>query len=67
VRRIRLEVAARMLASTDLPLPQVARACGFSSAETLRQAFVVRYQVTPSLFRSTQSSAASRPATLPDR
>ncbi|HEY8545017.1 MAG TPA: DJ-1/PfpI family protein [Acidimicrobiales bacterium] len=57
VRRVRLEMAARMLASTDAPLPQVARACGFSSAETLRQAFVAQYDLTPSLFRSIQSSA----------
>jgi transcriptional regulator GlxA family with amidase domain len=57
VRRVRLEVAARMLASTVLPLPQIARACGFSSAETLRQAFVASYHLTPSLFRATQSAA----------
>jgi transcriptional regulator GlxA family with amidase domain len=55
VRRVRLELAARMLASTVLPLPQVARACGFSSAETLRQAFVAGYHITPSLFRATHS------------
>jgi transcriptional regulator GlxA family with amidase domain len=56
VRRVRLEVAARMLASTDLALPQIAHACGFSSAETLRQAFVANYRITPSLFRATQSA-----------
>ena len=61
VRRVRLELAARMLASTGLPLPQIARACGFSSAETLRQAFVARFHITPSLFRTTQSTAAPRP------
>ena len=55
VRRLRLELAARMLASTVLPLPQVARACGFASAETLRQAFVAGYHITPSLFRATHS------------
>jgi transcriptional regulator GlxA family with amidase domain len=65
VRRVRLEVAARMLASTGLPLPQIARACGFSSAETLRQAFVASYHITPSLFRSTQSTAAPRPPSHP--
>jgi transcriptional regulator GlxA family with amidase domain len=58
VRRVRLELAARMLASTALPLPQIARACGFSSTETLRQAFVANYHITPSLFRTTQSTAA---------
>jgi transcriptional regulator GlxA family with amidase domain len=57
VRRVRLEVAARMLAATRLPVSQIARACGFSSAETLRQAFVARYHLTPSLFRATQSAA----------
>jgi transcriptional regulator GlxA family with amidase domain len=58
VRRVRLEVAARMLAATALPLPRIAQACGFSSAETLRQAFVASYHITPSLFRATQSAAA---------
>jgi transcriptional regulator GlxA family with amidase domain len=67
VRRVRLEVAARMLASTSLPLPRIARACGFSSAETLRQAFVASYHVTPSLFRSTQSTARARPRSAPTR
>ena len=65
VRRVRLEVAARMLASTVLPLAQIARACGFSSAETLRQAFVASYRIAPSLFRATQSTAAARPPTVP--
>jgi transcriptional regulator GlxA family with amidase domain len=66
VRRVRLEVAARMLASTGLPLPQIARATGFSSAETLRQAFVANYHITPSLFRSTQSTAAPGPPHVPE-
>jgi transcriptional regulator GlxA family with amidase domain len=66
VRRVRLEVAARMLASTGLPLPQIARASGFSSAETLRQAFVASCHITPSLFRSTQSTAAPRPPNVPE-
>lgn len=51
VRRIRLEVAARLVATTDLPLSHVARRCGFSSAETLRQTFVGRYGIAPSRFR----------------
>jgi transcriptional regulator GlxA family with amidase domain len=55
VRRVRIELAARMVSSTVLPLPQIARACGFSSAETLRQAFVASYHVTPSQFRTTEA------------
>ena len=55
VRRIRLEIGARLTATTTLPLSQVARRCGFSSAETFRQAFVAKYGVGPRAFRATQA------------
>lgn len=61
VRRIRLELAARLLATSELPLSQVARRCGFSSAETLRQAFATRYGTSPRAFRSTHSRSAADP------
>lgn len=53
VRRTRLEIAARLAASTDLQLSQIAHRCGFSSAETLRQAFVAKFGVSPRMFRRT--------------
>ncbi|GGM66865.1 AraC family transcriptional regulator [Micromonospora sonchi] len=53
VRRVRLEAAAQLLASSRLPLARVAARCGFTSAEALRQAFVDRYGVTPSRYRAT--------------
>lgn len=56
VRRIRLELAGRLLAATDLPLSQVARRSGFASAETLRQAFAGQYGVSPRAFRTLYSS-----------
>lgn len=59
VRRIRLEVAARLLGTTDLPLSQLARRCGFGSAETLRQAFVARFGIAPRAYRQSQRAAAS--------
>ena len=55
VRRIRLEIGARLTATTTLPLSQVARRCGFASAESFRQAFVTRYGVSPRAFRATQA------------
>ena len=58
VRRVRLEIAARLLTTTDVPLSQVARRCGFSSSETLRQAFVSRFGVAPRTFRQTQGGVA---------
>jgi transcriptional regulator GlxA family with amidase domain len=57
VRRVRLEVAARMLTGTDLSLSQIARRCGYSSAETLRQAFVASLGTTPSRFRAAHSTS----------
>ncbi|MEW9527316.1 GlxA family transcriptional regulator [Microbispora sp. NPDC049125] len=59
VRRARVEAAAHLLTSTSLPLAAVAARCGFGTAETLRQAFVDRYGVPPSRYRSTQASAFS--------
>ncbi|HYJ70424.1 MAG TPA: GlxA family transcriptional regulator [Nocardioidaceae bacterium] len=53
VRRVRLEIAARMAATTDLPMSQLARRCGFGSAESLRQAFVAKFGVSPRTFRRT--------------
>ncbi|MFI0349220.1 GlxA family transcriptional regulator [Actinomadura sp. 9N407] len=54
VRRVRIEIAARMIATTCLPLSHIARSCGFGSAESLRQAFVAKFGVSPRLFRQTQ-------------
>ena len=54
VRQARLEAAAHLLVSTELPVSRVAARCGFGSAETLRQAFVARYGTSPSGFCRTQ-------------
>lgn len=56
VRRARTEAAAQLLASTSLPIAGVARRCGFRSAETLRQAFVARYGISPARYRTTQAA-----------
>lgn len=55
VRRIRLELAAQLVCSTDLSMSQIARRCGFGSAETLRQAFVAQYGTSPRTMRSTHT------------
>ena len=61
VRRIRLEVAARLTATTDLTLSQVARRSGFASAESLRQAFVQKFGLSPRTFRQTQACSEPPP------
>ncbi|GAA3038201.1 GlxA family transcriptional regulator [Streptosporangium longisporum] len=62
VRRARTEGAAHLLASTSLPMSAVANRCGFGTTETLRQAFVDRYGIPPSRYRSTASTTRSGPA-----
>lgn len=56
VRRARTEAAARLLATTSLPVSTVARECGFGTAETLRQAFVQHYEISPTRYRLAQQA-----------
>lgn len=65
VRKIRLELAAKLASSTDLSMSQIAARCGFGSAESLRQAFGARYGVSPRTLRTTH--ARSLAATNTDR
>ncbi|MDH6113815.1 transcriptional regulator GlxA family with amidase domain [Kitasatospora sp. MAP12-15] len=58
VRSARAEAAARLIGSTTLPLAVVARQCGFGSTETLRQAFLSHYGVSPSAHRAACRTAA---------
>jgi transcriptional regulator GlxA family with amidase domain len=58
VRDARLEAASRLLADTREPLTTIARRCGFSSAESLRQAFVARFGIPPSRFRTAHAARA---------
>lgn len=55
VRQARVEAAARLLDSTTLAIPEVARRCGFGSAEALRQAFAARYRMPPARYRAAVS------------
>ncbi|ONI91711.1 hypothetical protein ALI22I_07515 [Saccharothrix sp. ALI-22-I] len=61
VRAVRTEVAAQLLACTELPLAAVARRCGFGSAETLRQAFLDHYDTSPSAYRTANRPRVSPP------
>ena len=47
VETIRLEAACRLLETTDTPLQQVARTCGFGTVETMHRVFRRRLDVTP--------------------
>ncbi|MBD8042699.1 GlxA family transcriptional regulator [Arthrobacter sp. Sa2BUA2] len=52
VRSARLDAAARLLESGQLPVAVIARRCGFSSADQFRQCFAGQYALPPSKYRS---------------
>jgi transcriptional regulator GlxA family with amidase domain len=51
VERVRLEAARRSLEEGEEPIANVAEACGFGSAETMRRAFLRAFAVGPSEYR----------------
>jgi LacI family transcriptional regulator len=51
IRRTRLSRAERLLADTDLPIPEVAAATGFSHPETLTRTFRRERGLTPLAYR----------------
>lgn len=52
--RARLDHACRLLASTTMPIPEVATACGFSDRYTLTRRFSAALGTTPAAFRRQQ-------------
>ncbi len=61
VRSRRLDEARRLMEATDLPVDQVAAACGFGSAVTLRQNFSLAFGSTPTGYRRRFSTRVSSP------
>ena len=51
VERVRVEAARRRLEETEAAVEQVAEACGFGTAETMRRAFLRGLRVSPAAYR----------------
>lgn len=51
IRRVRLEKGKSMLSRTDLPIGEIALACGFSNATRFGVAFRKKFQLTPLEYR----------------
>lgn len=51
VERVRVEAARQVLESSDDGLDEVARRCGFGTAETLRRSFQRRLSMSPDAYR----------------
>lgn len=60
IRRVRLDRAKHLLATTDLPVPKVAAACGFRTGHYLATVFRQETGITPLKYRAAASVAASR-------
>lgn len=60
VRSRRLDLARRLLETTDRSIDQVAAACGFGNPATLRQAFAAAFATSPSAYRRQFSTRPGR-------
>jgi len=58
IRRVRLERAKTLLATTDLPVPKVARASGFGTGEYLATLFRQATGMTPLKYRAATRTSA---------
>lgn len=54
-RRLRMERARTLLETTDLPLAEVSRACGFARQGSFSEAFRERFGCTPRAYRTARS------------
>jgi LacI family transcriptional regulator len=61
IRRVRIEIARELLATTDLPMPLVARRSGFSEAKQLSTVFRAEVGITPTAYRSKFRVAGPKP------
>jgi transcriptional regulator GlxA family with amidase domain len=62
VENARVESARRRLEETDAGVEELAAACGFGSAETLRRAFLRQIRVSPGAYRSRFRREDAEPA-----
>ena len=59
IAQMRVEGARRQLEDTDKSIEQIARNCGFASADLMRRAFIRSVGTTPGRYRSRLSSTTS--------
>jgi transcriptional regulator GlxA family with amidase domain len=60
LRRSRVELAALMLESSDLPVDKIARRCGLTSGECLARLFRQVWHISPTEYRSRLRSACTK-------
>jgi transcriptional regulator GlxA family with amidase domain len=65
IEQLRIEAARQLLEDSRENLEEVASACGFSSAELMRRAFLRSVGITPSEYRERFRSAGNAPVQSP--
>ena len=65
IEQLRIEAARRLLEDSRENLEEIASACGFSSAELMRRAFLRSVGITPSEYRERFRSAGNAPVQSP--
>jgi transcriptional regulator GlxA family with amidase domain len=65
VEQLRVEAARRLLEETEQGVQEIAAACGFSSAELMRRAFLRSIEAAPSQYRERFRSATLAPLQPP--
>lgn len=60
IRRTKLERVRQLLSTTDLPVPEIAEACGFAYAEHMIPLFARHHGATPAAFRRNLRGTAGR-------
>jgi transcriptional regulator GlxA family with amidase domain len=67
IEQLRIEAARRLLEESPASVEEIAAACGFSSAELMRRAFLRAIKSTPSQYRERFRSAGKAPVKSPIR
>ncbi len=65
VQKVRLRIAARLLATTDLPLKVVAQTVGYAGTASFTRAFTRTYGDEPMAYRRLDGSVAAQPGETP--
>jgi transcriptional regulator GlxA family with amidase domain len=57
LQTLRVDAARSLLSDSSIPIPRIAKRCGFSSTAALKSAFTTRVHVSPEQFRARFQSA----------
>jgi len=67
IEQLRIEAARQLLEDSRENLEEIASACGFSSAELMRRAFLRSVGITPTEYRERFRAAGNAPVQSPVR